>query len=135
MESSSCNALLIAALVILAAAAVLRIAVGGTSLAEEVTAELKKHGCTISSDELYQQSYAKASSIAGLMEGIDISDAVSASQRAGFPSDAEREGEVYLLLARIDDEHVLTVFVVDETVELAFIQILGSDEVKAVNEM
>ena len=89
----------------------------------------------ISSDELYQQSYAKASSIAEIMTGIDMEDAIAASRRAGFPSDAERQGEIYLLLAKLDDEHVLTVFVVDEAVELAFIQILGSDEVKAVNEL
>ncbi len=135
MESSSRNALLIAALVILVIAITLRLVAGGTSLAEEVTAELKKHGCMISSDELYQQSYAKASSIAEIMTGIDLEDAIAASQRAGFPSDTERQGEIYLLLAKLDDEHVLTVFVVDEAVELAFIQILGSDEVKAVNEL
>ena len=64
-----------------------------------------------------------------------MEDAIAASQRAGFPSDTERQGEIYLLLAKLDDEHVLTVFVVDEAVELAFIQILGSDEVKAVNEL
>ena len=44
-----------------------------------------------------------------------------------------REGELYLLLAQLDDEHILTVFVINEEVEFAFIQITESDEVLPVN--
>ena len=67
------------------------------------------------------------------MEGIDMTDALAASLECGFPSDMLREGELYLLLAQLDDEHILTVFVIDEEVEFAFIQITESDEVLPVN--
>ncbi len=133
MEHSTRNSLLIAALVLLVLAIALRMLIGGASLADEVASELKKHGCSIASDALYQQSYSRQSSIAELMEGVSLDEAIEASLSAGFPSNTEREGELYLLLAQLDDERVLTVFIIDEQIELAFIQKVGSDEVLPIN--
>lgn len=133
MDDPIRNALLIAALVLIIIAAAIRILVGSTGLADTVAEELRKHGCAISPEDLYQESYSKHSSIAGLMQDIDLSKIKSVSSAAGFPSDIDKEGEVYLLLAQLDDERVLTVFVVNEKVELAFIQVLGSDEVFSAN--
>lgn len=133
MEDSTRNALLIAALVLIVIAAAIRIIVGSNGLADKVAEELKKHGCAISAEDLYQESYSKHSSIARLMNNIELSEVKSVSSAAGFPSDIDKEGEVYLLLAQLDDERVLTVFVVDERVELAFIQVLGKNEVFPVN--
>ena len=63
-----------------------------------------------------------------------MADAIAVSLECGFPSDTERVGDVYLLLANMgDDERVLTVFVVNERIELAFIQTLGSDELLPAN--
>lgn len=133
MEDSTRNALLTSALVLIVIAAAIRIIVGSTGLADKVAEELKKHGCTISAEDLYQESYSKHSSIAELMHSIDLSEIKSVSSAAGFPSDIDKEGEIYLLLAQLDAKRVLTVFVLDERVELAFIQVLGSDEVFPVN--
>lgn len=134
MDDSTRNALLIAALVLMVIAAAIRIIVGSSSLADKVTEELKEHGCVISAEDLYQESYSKHSSITGLMHGIELSEIQSVSIAAGFSSDVNKEGEVYLLLAQLNQERVLTVFVLDERVELAFIQVLGSDEVFPINE-
>lgn len=134
MEDSTRNALLIVALVLILIAAAIRIIVGSSGLADDVAKELKKHGCTISAEALYQQSYSKHSSISELMQNIDLSEIKSVSSAAGFSSDIDKEGEVYLLLAKLDDDNVLTVFVVDEKIELAFIQVLGSEEVFPVND-
>lgn len=134
MDDSMRNALLIAALVLIIIAVAIRIIVGSTGLADKVVEELKKHGCVVSAEELYQESYSKHSSIAELMHDIELSGIQSVSSAAGFPSDINKEGEVYLLLAQLDSERVLTVFVLDERVELAFIQVLGSNEVFPVNE-
>lgn len=134
MDDSMRNALLIAALVLIIIAVAIRIIVGSTGLADKVAEELKKHGCAVSAEDLYQESYSKHSSIAELMHDIELSEIQSVSSAAGFPSDINKEGEVYLLLAQLDSERVLTVFVLDEMVELAFIQVLGSDEIFPVNE-
>lgn len=134
MNNSTRNTLMVIALIILIVAIVLRIIAGNNSLSEKISSELKQHGCAISSEDLYQQSYAKNISIAALMEGIDLNDAVEVSRNSGFPSDIEKEGEVYLLLAQLDDENILSVFIVNEKIELAFIQTLGSDEIKAIED-
>lgn len=133
MTSSTRTALLTCALVLIVIAVVLRIIVAADSLSGRIVKELKAHGCTVNADELSQQDYKKQASISSVMEGIDMTDALAASLECGFPSDMLREGELYLLLASLDDEHILTVFVIDEEVELAFIQIKGSEEVLPVN--
>ena len=133
MTSSTRTALLICALVLIVIAVVLRIIVTADSLSGRIARELNAHGCTVNADELSQQVYKKHASISSVMEGIDMTDALAASLECGFPSDMLREGELCLLLAQLDDEHILTVFVINEEVEFAFIQITESDEVLPVN--
>lgn len=133
MTSSTRTALLICALVLIVIAVVLRIIVTADSLSGRIVREMKAHGCTVNADELSQQVYKKHASISSVMEGIDMTDALAASLECGFPSDMLREGELYLLLAQLDDEHILTVFVINEEVEFAFIQITESDEVLPIN--
>ena len=45
----------------------------------------------------------------------------------------DKTGDVYVLLANLGDEQVLTVYVVDETIQLAFIQIPNSDSVLPIS--
>lgn len=134
MENSTRNGVLVVALVLFVVALIIRFITGGKSLANEVVAQLKEFGCVISAEDLYQESYSKHSSIEELMQSIDMSEAVAVSREVGLPSDIGHEGEIYLLLAQLDDEKVLTVFVVNERVELAFIQKLGSEEIAPITE-
>lgn len=133
MTASTRTAFLICALALIVIAVVLRVFITADSLSDRIARELKSHGCTVNADELSQQIYKKHASISSVMEGIDMTDALSASLECAFPSDMLREGELYLLLAPLDDEHILTVFVIDEEVEFAFIQVKGSEEVLPVN--
>ena len=48
-------------------------------------------------------------------------------------ADIDKTGDVYVLLANLGDEQVLTVYVVDETIQLAFIQIPNSDSVLPIS--
>ena len=123
--------LLIAAGVLLIGAVVWRVVLEANGLTSRIVRELAAHGCSVDGAELTQHAYGKDSSIREMMGDKDISAAEAASRTAGFPSDIDKKGEVYCLLAQLDSG-VLTVFVVDEKVELAFIQLPDSDEVLTV---
>lgn len=125
--------LLIAAGVLLIGALVWRVALEKTSLSSRIVRSLSQHGLTVDAADLYQHEHRRDTSIAEMMGGTDMTAAVDASLEAGFPSDTERTGEVYCLLAQLDGGKVLTVFVVDEEIELAFIQLPGSDEVLPIS--
>ena len=59
--------------------------------------------------------------------------AADVSRECGFDADIDKTGDVYVLLANLGDEQVLTVYVVDETIQLAFIQIPNSDSVLPIS--
>lgn len=132
MEASVKKAVMIAAAILFAVAIIWRTILEANDLGDRITNELANYGLNISSDELYQQAYEKNTSIAQLMEGIDMESAIAASEEVGLPSDINKVGEVYLLLADLGEDSVLTVFVVDERIELAFVQKLNSDEISPI---
>lgn len=113
---------------LLIGALVWRVALESRSLSSRIVRSLSEHGLTVDAASLYQHEHRKDTSIAQMMEGTELSGAVAASKAAGFPADIDRAGEVYCILANMDSG-VLTLFVVDEEIELAFIQLPGSDEV------
>ena len=125
--------LLIVAGALLIGALVWRIALEKTSLSSRIVRELAEHGLTVDAADLYQHEHRQAATIAELMADTDLTQAIEASLASGFPSEVNRAGEVYCLLAGLEDGKVLTVFVVDEEIELAFLQIPGSETVLPVN--
>jgi hypothetical protein len=125
--------LLIAAGVLLVGAMIWSFFLNKGSIASRVARELSEKGCSVRAGELYQHEYRRDTSIREMMGETDLSPAVEASVKAGFPSDIDKKGEVYCLLAETD-KGVLTVFLVDERIELAFIQIPDSDEVLTIGE-
>lgn len=94
---------------------------------------LAQHGCNIEADELYKHNFAKNTSIRALVGDTDMTRAADASRECGFDADIDKTGDVYVLLANLGDEQVLTVYVVDETIQLAFIQIPNSDSVLPIS--
>ncbi len=125
--------LLIAAGVLLVGAMIWSFFLNKGSIASRVARELSEKGCSVRAGELYQHEYRRDTSIREMMGETDLSPAVEASVKAGFPSDIDKKGEVYCLLAELENG-VLTVFLVDEEIELAFIQIPDSDEVLTIGE-
>lgn len=123
--------LLIAAGVLLVGAMIWSFFLNKGSIASRVARELSEKGCSVRAGELYQHEYRRDTSIREMMGETDLSPAVEASVKAGFPSDIDKKGEVYCLLAELENG-VLTVFLVDERIELAFIQLPDSDEVLTV---
>ena len=124
--------LLIAAAVLLVGALVWRIALEHGSLSSRITRELFEHGYSGAEPELYQHLHTNGTSVRAVFgEATDLSAPVGASKQAGFPADIDRVGEVYCLLADTDDG-ILTVYVVDEKIELAFIEIPSTGEVLPV---
>ena len=118
---------------LLIGALVWRIALEKTSLSSRIVRELAAHGLTVEAADLYQHEHRQATTIAEMMADTDLTPAVEASRAAGFPSDVSRAGEVYCLLAGLEDGKVLTLFIVDEEIELAFLQLPGSETVLPVN--
>lgn len=94
---------------------------------------LAQHGCNIEADELYKHNFAKNTSIRALVGDTDMTRAADVSRECGFDADIDKTGDVYVLLANLGDEQVLTVYVVDETIQLAFIQIPNSDSVLPIS--
>ncbi len=125
--------LLIVAGVLLIGALVWRIALEKTSLSSRIVRELAAHGLAVDAADLYQHEHRRDTTIAEMMADTRLEPVIEASLAAGFPSDVNRAGEVYCLLAGLDGGRVLTVFVVDEEIELAFVQIPGSEEVLPVD--
>lgn len=133
VENKRLFVLIAAAAALLIAALVWRIALESGSLSSKIIGELRNKGCFISADTLYQHEFKRNTSISALLEGEDLAPAVAVSKQAGFPSDTEKIGDVYCLLAELDGGAVLTVFVVDEQIELAFIQTPGNDSLLPVS--
>lgn len=118
---------------LLIGALVWRIVLEKNSLSSRIVRELAAHGLTVEAADLYQHEHRQGTTVAEMMADTDLTPAIEASRAAGFPSDVSRAGEVYCLLAGLADGTVLTVFVVDEEIELAFLQLPGEENVLPVN--
>ena len=102
-------------------------------LAPRISRELAAHGCKVAPSSLVQNAYSKNSSIVEIMDGVYLESARSVSKQVGFGGNIEKRGEVYCLLSELASGGVLTVFIVNENIELAFIQMPNSDEVYPIN--
>ena len=96
----------------------------------EICNRLAEYGYSLTFEDIYVTGESKNVTIRELLEDVDLSDAVSASEQAGFPSRIDLAGDVVVLLAALDSERVITVYVLDGEMELCFIQTLNSYEVE-----
>lgn len=132
-KDSLMRLLLLIAAGLLTVAMVWSIVLNSSSFTRKIEAQLSRHGIEVVMDDFIQQSYEKKTSIREMMDGIDLDDIIDVSEAVGLSADVDRIGEVYLLLAEVGDGSVLSVFVVDETVELAFVQKPGEGKVFPAN--
>ena len=126
IEPETARTLLFIAAALLIIALAWRFFLEKNSFSGGIVRSLAQHGCNIEADELYKHNFAKNTSIRALV-GADV------SRECGFDADIDKKGDVYVLLANLGDEQVLTVYVVDETIQLAFIQIPNSDSVLPIS--
>ena len=97
-----------------------------------VARQLAEHGVNVRADELTQHSFKSGTSVRELLGEENAAKAAEASRLSGFPSDIERTGKVACLIAEADGG-VLTVYVVDDDVELAFIQTVDGELLPAAD--
>ncbi len=116
-------AALIAAAVIFAGAMIWYISLAPGSPSSSICDQLNRCGYSFGSDDLFPFGSYTRVSIREIMNGEDLTEPIAASLSAGFGADVDRRGDVTVVLVDLgDNEHVLSAFVVDGTVELAFIQ-------------
>ncbi len=133
IEPKTARTLLVIAAVLLVIALVWRFFLEKNSFSGSIVRRLAQHGCNIEADELYKHDFAKNTSIRAIVGDTDMTCAADVSRECGFDADIDKTGDVYVLLANLGDERVLTVYVVDETIQLAFIQIPNSDSVLPIS--
>jgi len=84
-------------------------------------AEVNAFGYTLEGEDIYVLGESRGTSIAEVLEGTDLTEAIAASRAAGFPSDVEAIGDIVAMLAKTEDG-VVTLYLRDEAIELCFIQ-------------
>ncbi|MEL7609572.1 MAG: hypothetical protein AAGU74_08710 [Bacillota bacterium] len=122
--------LLAAAIVLLCIAAALNYKLDNLGARSEIVNKINAFGYELDYADLYITGDTPSASIRTLMTDVPLEDAVEASRQCGFDGDVDRVGEVVVLLASISETEVITVFTVNGQIELCFIQILNSYEVK-----
>ena len=90
---------------------------------------LKSYGYSLTRDELHPIGTWEEQSISALLSEVKLNKAVEASKAAGFSSDIERKGTVSLIMADAGGGSVLTLYLVNGDIELAFVQNPGSFDV------
>ncbi len=101
---------------------------GGAGAA--LAAKMNSYGYTLTPDDFYPAGEWKNTNIRTLLSGAQLDAAISVSKQAGFPSDVEKTGDVTLLMANAGGDDVITLYLVDGEIELAFVQVTGTDAVK-----
>lgn len=116
--------LLIVAAALLAAAAFLYFTSDNSAL-QAVCDKVNAFGYDFVSDDWYVAGGQADTTIEALSSGEDLSEAVEASKASGFPSDTNKLGEVVLLLGQLENDDVVTVYIVNGEIELCFVQTLN----------
>lgn len=93
---------------------------------------LDAFGYAFAAEDLYVAHAGEAESIAALLVGIDLAEAAAASEAAGFPAILDRAGHVELVLAALAGGDVVTIFLLDGEIALAFVQAPVSGDVYAL---
>ncbi len=122
---------LIAAGALLLVAAVWSLSLSGGAGAA-LANKLNSYGYALTADDLYPAGEWKDVSIKTLLSGAELEAAISVSRQAGFPSDVEKTGTVTLVMANSGEDDVITLYLVNGEIELAFVQVTGSDVVKVL---
>ena len=124
--------LLIAAGVLLVAAFLWNARLNSTSEGARLCRIVNEFGYALHPDDLYPTGAWNDTSIRALLPETELSDAVAASKSAGFPSDIDRAGQVTLVMANVGNDDVVTLYLVDREIELGFVQVAGTQGVRAL---
>ncbi|HWR22007.1 MAG TPA: hypothetical protein VN366_00905 [Feifaniaceae bacterium] len=98
----------------------------------QLAGTLNAYGYSLTADDIYPAGAWEDTSVAALLSGAELDAAISASKETGFPSDVNKTGDVTLVMANAGGDDVITLYLVNGEIELAFVQVTGSDAVKAL---
>lgn len=121
--------LLIAGLLIVCAV-LLNGAVTQQSPYKAVVQELTARGYTLTEDDLYNVGSFENSTIADVLAGQDLTQAVEASMAGGFPADINAAGNINMLLLTMKNQDIITIFLRDGEIELCFVQRLDDSNLR-----
>lgn len=89
---------------------------------------LRQRGYTLTEDDLYNAGSFSDTSIAEILAGEDLSEAVEHSRASGFPADINAVGDIQILLLTMQNGDIITIFTRDGSIELCFVQRLDSTQ-------
>ncbi len=124
--------LLIAALLIVCAV-LLNGTVSKNSPYRSAVEELSARGYTLTEDDLFDVGSFEDTAIAEVLAGQDLTQAVEASVKGGFPSDTNAVGDIKMLLLTMENKDIITIFLRDGEIELCFVQRLDSAEIRPLS--
>ncbi len=123
MNERAKTAILIAAAVLIGAALILGLDVRRDDPLSAVADEINAFGYSLASDDFYVLGGATDTTIASLIAETesDITPVLDASAACGFKNGVDEKGDITVLLAQVD-KGVLTLYLRDGVIEVAFIQ-------------
>lgn len=121
---------LLFAVLLIVCAVLLNAAVTQQSPYKAVVEELTSRGYTLTEDDLYDVGRFENSTVADVLAGQDLTQAVEASIAGGFPADVNAVGDVNMLLLTMKNQDVITIFLRDGKIELCFVQRLDDSSVR-----
>ena len=130
MNDKQRNILILASVAVLGLALALWSGLPAQHPNEPWAAMLRARGYTVKADQLYNAGSFAGQSIAEVLSGVKLEEAVAASLAGGFPSRVDQAGEVTLLLCALGNQDVITLFLLDGEAELCFVQPLPSGDLK-----
>ena len=92
--------------------------------------ELTARGYTLSEDDLFDVGSFEDTTIADVLAGQDLTQAVEAGIAGGFPSDVNAVGDIKMLLLTMENQDIITIFLRDSKIELCFVQRLDDSAVR-----
>ena len=134
MSAKQRNILIAASILMLVLALVLWRGFEGKHPYEPLADMLRDRGYTVDAEQLYSVGNFEDQSISEVLSGVDLDEAVTASQEGGFPSRVDRAGDISLILCALGNQDVITIFLLDGEAELCFVQPLLGGRLKAVGE-
>lgn len=124
---------LMLAVLLIVCAVLLNGAVSKQSPYNAAVEELTARGYTLTEDDLYDVGSFEDTTIAQVLAGQDLTEAVEAGIQGGFPSDVNAVGHIRMLLLTMENQDIITIFLRDGRIELCFVQRLDDSAVRPLS--
>lgn len=132
MDKRTKRSLLIAAAALLVIALTWLVILELNSSIRGVCNQINEYGYAVSPNDFYLQGYGADTTIEQVLKDIDIGILREYSISCGFSANTNKAGRVEVLLWQMDDTRVMTVYTVDGSAQLVFIENTETGEVTPI---